>query len=93
MYGASFRPFSRSGAIVRGMVTLTADPTAPPVGSAGDWKVVTVDVDGAVGRLRDAAQTLPPAEEADAASADGVLTLQRCAPPASSSCASTVAQS
>jgi hypothetical protein len=73
IYGAGFLPFSRSGTIVRGMVTLTPDPTALGAPNGG-WTVVTVDVDGAVGRLRDAAQMLPAAGEDDVLAA-GALSL------------------
>jgi hypothetical protein len=53
-YGSQFLPVSTAN-ISAGMVTLTDDRT-----EAGDprWEVVSVDVDGAVGRLRDAARTL-----------------------------------
>ncbi len=57
-YGRGFLPDSASGEVSAGMATLTPDPTAPagPAGPAGTpWKVVTVDVDGASRKLRDAA--------------------------------------
>jgi hypothetical protein len=65
MYGDAFLPFSRSGAIARGMVTLT--PDLPVAAAAAEWTVVTVDVDGAVRRLGDAAQAVTSAANTDGA--------------------------
>jgi hypothetical protein len=62
-YGGEFRPASTAN-IDAGMVALTNSPGAA-AGEPG-WEVVTVDVDGGAGRLRDAARALaqpdaPPA--------------------------------
>jgi hypothetical protein len=60
-YGHAFLPFSASGRISAGMVTLTPDPAGTPSGENGRWKVVTVDVEGGARKLRDAARIVKDA--------------------------------
>jgi hypothetical protein len=57
-YGRGFLPRS-TGSIRAGMVALRPDASGP-LPPSGSWSVVTVDVDGGVGRLRDAAAALVP---------------------------------
>jgi hypothetical protein len=57
-YGRAFFPFSKTGNYVVGMVALTPDPAFPSPDRNGRWKVVTVDVEGGVRKLLDAAQTV-----------------------------------